>query len=88
MQFQLTKKSADRMLTKFHVVDGNDNIVGSINVRNEDANDLVKCWQGSVVGDSPQRQPKQSATSVLAAAFLKSRNRSPFSKAAILRGCC
>jgi hypothetical protein len=46
MRFRLTKKSAGKSLTKFHVLDERDSIVGSINVPNAEANDLLRCWSG------------------------------------------
>ena len=84
MRFRLTKKSTGQILTTFHVLDSAGDICGSINVPNEQANDLLRCWQGQVVGDSPHGT---SPVNALAAAFLKNRNRAPLSKAAILRGC-
>ena len=40
MTFKLLKKSTGATLTKFHIVDGRGDIVGSINVANEQASDL------------------------------------------------
>ena len=45
MTFKLLKKSTGATLTKFHIVDGRGDIVGSINVANEQASDLQKHWR-------------------------------------------
>jgi hypothetical protein len=47
MTFKLERKSVGATLTKFHVIDGTGTTVGSINVGNEQAGDLQKCWRGS-----------------------------------------
>jgi hypothetical protein len=59
-------------LTKFHVLDEENNIVGSINVPNEQVNDLLRHWQGPVQTPLPQ---------------MKVGKPRPMSRAAILRGC-
>ena len=80
MTFKLLKKSTGATLTKFHIVDGRGDIVGSINVANEQASDLQKHWRDS----APAGAAKQSSASALAPAF----KRVPgLSKQAILRGC-
>jgi hypothetical protein len=64
------------------VLDGGDSIIGSINVKLEEADDLLRHWQGPA--DWPQPRP-QSPVNALAAAFMK--HRKPFLQGAILRGC-
>ena len=55
-QFQLSKQSPGASLTKFHVLDSAGSIIGSINVQNEDADDLAKHWLGScTASQSPGR---------------------------------
>jgi hypothetical protein len=83
MKFKLIKKSADQVLTRFQVLDGEGSICGSINVQNQDVSDLLKCWSGAA--ESPS--PKQSPTKALANAFLRSKSKQPVSQQAILRGC-
>ena len=84
MTFKLLKKSTGPTLTKFHVVDSTNAIVGSINVANEQASDLQKHWRGAAPAAGATKQ--SSAAAALAAAF--KRNRGPAtSKEAILRGC-
>jgi hypothetical protein len=41
MRFRLQQKSANQSITKFHVLDQQENIVGSINVRNGEVPDLL-----------------------------------------------
>ena len=50
MTFKLERKSVGATLTKFHVLDSTGAIVGSINVANEQAGDLQKCWAGPRAG--------------------------------------
>jgi hypothetical protein len=80
MTFTLTKKSVGSLLTTFHVLDSQSNIVGSVNVKNAEVPDLIRCWQGQT--DRPSQQQPQSGA--LAKAFSKI---GPISRAAILRGC-
>ena len=51
MKFRLTKKSAGKSLSKFHILNSAGDVVGSVNVPNAEANDLLRHWQGEV-GDS------------------------------------
>ena len=53
MKFRLTKKSTGKLLSKFHILNSAGDVVGSVNVPNAEANDLLRHWQGEV-GDSPQ----------------------------------
>ena len=82
MTFRLEKKAINQLLTTFHVINGKGDICGSINVKNSEVGDLLRCWVGTAPASG---SPKQSPRSVLAAAFVKARR--PTSKAAILRGC-
>jgi hypothetical protein len=56
-------------LTKFHVLNAENDIVGSINVANEDAADLAKHWLGSAT------QPKASAAAAVATSPAAKRTR-------------
>jgi hypothetical protein len=79
------------VLTKFHVLDSANSIIGSINVPNEAADDLQKHW----VGGAPQ--PKASAAlatsargkeqNPMVAAMVRAARRHPLNRAAVLRGC-
>jgi hypothetical protein len=82
MKFRLFEKSRNKVKTTFVVVNQAGDICGSINVSNESAGDLLRCWQGPV-GDSPQS--RSSSPNALAASFMK--HRKPFLQGAILRGC-
>jgi hypothetical protein len=46
-QFELSRKSAGALITKFFVYNADGDIIGSISVPNEDAADLEKHWLGS-----------------------------------------
>ena len=69
--FKLTRRASNRSGTTFHVIDSAGAICGSINVANDQAADLVRCWSGATT-DSPQR----SSSSKTAAATLSARPRS------------
>jgi hypothetical protein len=79
MRFRLIQKAANKLKTTFHVLNANDDVVGSINVKNEEASDLLRHWAGPSDYSSKQQQQQS-----LAKAFAKLR---PMSKGAILRGC-
>ena len=80
--FKLTQKASNRSRTTFHVIDSAGAVCGSINVANNQAADLLRCWTGTAPAKDSS---KQSPRAALAAAFLK--GRKPSSKASILRGC-
>jgi anthranilate phosphoribosyltransferase len=92
-QFRLSRQSPGATITKFHVYDSAGDIIGSINVANEDAADLQKHWLGSAT------QPKATAAAALAtsargeqqnpmvAAMVRAAKKHPLNRAAILRGC-
>ena len=83
MTFKLLKKSTGATLTKFHVVDARGDIVGSINVANEQASDLLKHWRDP---GAPAAAAGNHARTVNA--ISNALRRGPrLSKEAILRGC-
>jgi hypothetical protein len=82
MTFKLERKASNRLQTTFHVINGKGDICGSINVKNSEVSDLLRCWTGTAPAKDP---PQQSPKNALAAAFLKARK--PGSKQAVLRGC-
>ena len=45
-KFRLIQKSSNRLLTKFHVLNEDGDIVGSIGVEPSQASDLLKHWSG------------------------------------------
>ena len=69
MTFRLERKSVGATLTKFHVVDSAGTIVGSINVANEQASDLRKCWRDSVPAVATTADKHTRAVNALAAAL-------------------
>ena len=82
MTFKLLKKAVGATLTKFHVVDARGDIVGSINVANEQASDLQKHWREP--GAPAAATKHQTAVNAISAAL----RRGPrMKKEAILRGC-
>ena len=62
MRFTLTKKTSNRAQTTFHVLDSQNSIVGSINVPNEQAEDMLKHWSGPT-GAAPA--PKAKAQTLI-----------------------
>ena len=84
MTFKLERKSTGATLTKYHVVDSNNTIVGSINVANEQSGDLEKCWRGAAPAAATTAAKQARAITALAAAL----KRGPkLDRQAILRGC-
>jgi hypothetical protein len=80
MKFRLMQKSADRLLTKFHVLNAAGDIIGSVNVKNHEVRDLLRCWSGAADW-SPSERKQPSAGPV------KLKPLPPMSRQAILRGC-
>jgi hypothetical protein len=80
MKFRLLEKTRTKTLAKFHVLDQGENVVGSVNVKVEDAADLLKHWVG---GSSPQPKPNLSAQP----GFTMKLPAVRMSQAGILRGC-
>jgi hypothetical protein len=80
MNFTLIKKSVGKLLTTFHVLDSESNVVGSVNVKNAEVPALLRCWNGQTDRPSQQQYQPQPA----AKAF---KPIGKFSPAMILRGC-
>ena len=86
MTFKLLKKSVGATLTKFHVVDARGDIVGSINVANEQVSDLQKHWREP--GAPAATAKHQSTVAMLSAALRKGPKLSgQAARQAVLRGC-
>jgi hypothetical protein len=83
MKFRLLEKTRTKTLAKFHVLDQGENVVGSVNVKVEDAADLLKHWVG---GSSPQSKQNLSAQRQEPGFRLKL-PAVRMSPAGILRGC-
>ncbi len=83
MTFRLEKKTSNQLQTTFHVINGKGDLCGSINVKNSEADDLLRCWTGTAPAANAGKQP--SAVAALSAAFQRAKPR--MSKAGILRGC-
>ena len=83
MKFRLTKKSTGQVLTTFHIFDGNNDVVGSVNVPHHQVDDLLRHWQGAI--DSPQRQRETSSPNAMVAAMMKVRKS--ITPRNILRSC-
>jgi hypothetical protein len=66
MKFSLLRKGSDAVLTKFHVLDSAGDIVGSIAVRNEEANDLERHWLGGAT-QHPASAPTRQGSALAAA---------------------
>jgi hypothetical protein len=43
-----------KLLTTFHVLDSESNVVGSVNVKNAEVPALLRCWNGQT--DRPSQQ--------------------------------
>ena len=52
MQFRLKEIASNRLLTKFHILNQNDETVGSVNVPTRQAGDLAKHWAGRLTRPS------------------------------------
>ena len=83
MTFKLLKKAVGATLTKFHIVDARGDIVGSVNVANEQASDLQKHWRepgapAAAVGNHAR------AVNAISNALRKGPR---LSKQGVLRGC-
>ena len=78
MRFKLVKKSTNRSLTTFHVHNERGDIIGSVGVAPEEADDLLRHWSGAA--DRGERQPP-----VANAKPMPLMGRMP--RAMVLRGC-
>ena len=89
--FKLVQRSTNKSLTKFHVLNSADEIIGSINVPPEQVADLLRHWAGPVDGPKQQHAPLRTGegqgTSAMARAMMARKPRPAISQAAILRGC-
>ena len=86
--FRLEKQSPGETLTRFHVLDNADAIVGIITVANEAVSDLQKHWKGarpSSPKNAANADKQDRQVSVMVVAVRKQGPR--VNKAAILRGC-
>ena len=83
MTFKLLKKTVGATLTKFHVADGRGDIVGSINVPNEQASDLQKHWREAAPAAATTSGNHARAVNALSAA----RKGPRLSREGVLRGC-
>jgi hypothetical protein len=54
-QFRLSRQPSGPVLTKFYIYDGAGDLIGAVNVRNEQASDLERHWPGGAT------QPKAAA---------------------------
>jgi hypothetical protein len=88
MRFQLKEAKRGKINATYHVVDEDQTICGSINVKLEEAGDLLRHWVGAGPSNTQpiaNLPPHQSPVSALAKAFLKGRTK--FSPQQVLRGC-
>jgi hypothetical protein len=78
--FTLTKRFANSVKTTFHVLNGDGDICGSINVANAEVSDLLRHWVGPANRATNQAGPVANA---------KPRNLplGRMSRAMVLRGC-
>ena len=87
MSFQLKEGKRNKVDVTYYVLDAEQSICGSINVKVEEEQSFLKHWTGGGrASSSPQpRGQQQSPIGVMAAAFLK--HARPQSQQSILRGC-
>lgn len=84
MAFQLRQKSQGKLLTVYHLLDGQGNIVGSANIRNSEVSDFLRSWQESTDAQQAKAAVSRSNdTNAFVAALM--RNKTPMSRAALLR---
>ena len=102
-QFRLLKQSVGETITKFFVYNSAGDTIGSINVPNEDADDLERHWlqpqaaaptkKGALVAameEHPGSLPPDHARqkeNPAGAAMVRAAPKNRLSQAAILRGC-
>jgi hypothetical protein len=60
-RFKLVRKTANQLKTTFHVTNSAGDVLGSINVRNHEVDDLLRCWVGPT-DSSPQPKASVSTT--------------------------
>ena len=83
-QFKLSRQPPGATLSKFHVLDSAGSIIGSINVQNEEADDLQKHWVASAPAPRAATTGKQSP---MINAMVRAAKKHPLNRAAVLRGC-
>jgi hypothetical protein len=83
-QFQLSRQPQGQTLTKFHVLDSANSIIGIITVPNEAADDLQKHWLGGAPQPRAAAAGKQNR---MVTAMVEASGRNRLGKAAVLRGC-
>ena len=84
-QFRLSRQQPGQTLTKFHVLDSANSIVGIITVPNAQVFDLEKHWLGAPAPARVAAGNKQGAA-IDAMVTAAKRHGAP-TRAAILRGC-
>lgn len=84
-KFQLVKKSENRLVTKFQVLNDAGDIVGSIGVEPGQVADLLRHWSGPVEGSSSSKAQSQKQNPVVAA-IMNAKSR-VVNRQAILRSC-
>jgi hypothetical protein len=55
--YRLTKRSSNKLITEFHVLDANHDVIGSISIPPQEEADLLRHW----TGPHDQQQPKLKA---------------------------
>jgi hypothetical protein len=91
--FILSKVSENRAIAKFHVLDESKSVVGSISVPKNQADDLIRCWNGptnqSATGGAPRAAAKRGPVNDLAQRIIAAGKRKggKMTRAAVLRGC-
>jgi dihydrodipicolinate synthase/N-acetylneuraminate lyase len=84
MTFKLEKKSANRVLVKYHITNARGDICGSVNVSPEEKADLLKHWREPAPAAATASARHQPAVNAISAAL----RRGPrMNKEAVLRGC-
>ena len=82
MSFILKQISSNRLLTKFHVLDSTNSVIGSVNVPSRQAADFLQHWAG------PTGMPKQSVDHQQQEQLVRPKKMSAaIRKAMVLRGC-
>jgi hypothetical protein len=84
MKFNLKKVSSNQVVAKFHVLNSDGDICGSINVLPHEEADLLRCWVGSTA--KPQ-QSKMSQKNPMITAMMAALKSKGMNRQAILRSC-
>ena len=83
-QFRLSRQTPTQTLTKFHVLDNANSVVGIITVANEQASDLEKHWLGGAPAPARAAASKQNP---MVSAMVAAAKKHPLNRQAVLRGC-